>query len=132
MDEIIYKLPKGIDLSQYIQDKSIAYYRVQYWGQTFYVPITKDMKKMFKMKIESGKILYSSFDNIKFGDMLRDIIGGIHLQIRDYVCSGIEKNLDQELREGFSKLFENYLHKRVKAEVIKKLPLQIEDKLNKK
>jgi hypothetical protein len=122
MDEIIYKLPKGIELSQHLREKAIAYFRVMLSGHYYYVPITKQMKKRFGMKQHKGKILYSSFSTIKFEDMLQIIIDSVYLQVRDVVCAGIEQSLDQELREGFSQLFDKYLHKRVMGEMVKRLP----------
>lgn len=127
MDEIVYKLPKGIELSDYLKGEAVlgAYFKVMHYGYSFYVPITKGMKKIFGMKILSGKFIYEHFDSIRIGDLLRQIIDGVYLQIRDNVCVGIESHLEQELKEGFAKLFEKQLHKMVKTRVVKALPFSL-------
>ncbi len=71
-DSIIYKLPKDVELSQDIRERAIAYYRVQYYGQNFYIPITREMKKVIGVHIVKGKVVIP--DDIKFEDFIRDII----------------------------------------------------------
>ena len=127
MNAIIYKLPKDIKLSKHLQEKAIAYYRLDIFGNPYYIVITKDLKKAFGMKQSKGEILYFSFDTIQFESILRDIVNSIQLQVRDDVCNGIEKSLDQELKQGFSNLFSKYLHKRVKEKVDNKF-LKLENK----
>ena len=127
MNAIIYKPPKHIKLSEHLQEKAIAYFNLQLFGQPYYVPITKDMKKAFRMKQSKGKILYSSFNTSQFETILRDIVNSIQLQVRDDVCAGIEQSLDQEIKQGFSNMFKKYLHKRVKEKVDNKF-LKLENK----
>ena len=63
----------------------------------------------------------------EIGSFIRDVIDSTYLQIRDNVCAGIESHLDQELRDGFSTMFEKFLHKRVEQEVTKSLPYLTEE-----
>ncbi len=127
MNEIIYKLPKDIKLSEHLQEKAIAYFKLSLFGNPYYIVITKEMKKAFKMQQSKGKILYSSFSTIQFEKILRDIVNSIQLQVCDDVCAGIEQSLDQEIKQGFSNMFKKYLHKRVKDKVDNRF-LQLENK----
>ena len=125
MDEIIYKLPKDVELSQHIREKveCNAYLDIMLFGLHYYIPISKEIKKQFGLIERHGKIVYTNYKAFqRLCEISQQILGSLYLQVRDVVAAGIEQNLDQELKEGFSKLFEKYLHKRVKAEVVKRLP----------
>jgi hypothetical protein len=118
MDEIIYKLPKGIELSQYLKERALAYICIMLSGNYFYIPITKEIKKQFHLIERKGKLIptnYKEFDRLcKICSVIAD---GVYLQMRDNVMSGIEEELDSNLREGFSKLFEKFIHQKVKEKV---------------
>ena len=123
MREIVYKLPKDIELSQYIREKSIAYLKIQLQGLNYYVPITKDIKKQFGLIERKGKLIPTN--GVAFRrlyDIMQITIDSIYLQLRDVVCGEIETKLDYKLRDTFSGLFEQYLHKQVTTEINKKLP----------
>lgn len=122
MDKIIYKLPKGISLSKYLQEKAIGYWDIRLFGDHFYIPITKEMKKQFHLTKRKGEIMSKNWKELeRIYNIIRDIIDSIRIQIRDYTCAGIEQNLHQELQQGFSNLFEKYIHKRVRKEINLKL-----------
>ena len=123
-DSIVYKLPKDVELSQNLKKQAEcgAYLDIRLYGQHYYIPVTKEIKKQFGLIERHGKIIdanYKSFERLC--EICSTILASLYLQMRDVVCAEIEKNLDQELKEGFSKLFEQYLHKRVKADVVKRL-----------
>ncbi|HUS50128.1 MAG TPA: hypothetical protein VMZ91_08175 [Candidatus Paceibacterota bacterium] len=123
---IIYKLPKEVKLSDYLREKAIAYYEIQLQGIHYYVPITKQVKKLFKIKTSKKKLDLYSFNHLLVEDIFRDIIDSVYLQVRDVVCSGIEESLDGKLRDGFSKLFENAIHNLTNKEITKRLPYKNE------
>ena len=111
-----------MELSENLKEKALAYLRIRHYGLAYYIPITKEMKKQYHLKLQKGKIIptnWKEFDRLCV--IIQTIVDSIYLQVRDVVCAGIESHLDSELKEGFSKLFEKYLHKRVKSEVVKRL-----------
>lgn len=123
MNKIIYKLPKGVELSKYIKEKAIAYIEIQLQGLKYYVPITKEIKKQFGFIQKKGKLIptnWKAFKNLY--DIMQITIDSIYLQVRDVVCEGIESKLDNKLTETFSGLFGQYIHNKVKDEINKKLP----------
>jgi hypothetical protein len=127
LDSIIYKLPKDVSLSRHLQENAEcgAYLDVRLYGIHYYIPVTKEIKKQFGLVERHGKITYTNYKAYnRLEEISKIILDSLYLQMRDTVCGEIEGSLDQELKEGFSKLFEKYLHKRVKAEVVKKLPNQ--------
>jgi len=126
-DDIVYKLPKGIKLSQYLKEKSLAYFRIKLYGHDYYVPITKDLKKALHLKIRRGKIIFSNSNSYRIEDYLRDVIDGIYLQVRDVVCAEIHQSLTQEIHEGFDKMFSQPLWNRIEGEANKKLLKEAKD-----
>jgi hypothetical protein len=123
MNEIIYKLPKEVELSQHIKKKALGYLNIQCYGLHYYVPITKEIKKQFSLIERKGKLIpqnYKAFNRLI--DIMRLTIDSIYLQVRDVVSAGIEEKLDGELKQGFSNLFEKYLHNRVQTEITKRIP----------
>jgi hypothetical protein len=123
MNEIIYKLPKGIELSGYIQERALAYLDVQLQGLHYYVPITKEVKKQFGLIERKGKLIPTNWKMFRrLYDIVQIIIDSIYLQVRDVVCEDIESKLDSKLTDTFSFLFKKYLHKQVDNEINKKLP----------
>lgn len=130
MDEIIYKLPKGIELSQYQREKAIcgAYFKVMLSGLYYYIPFTKEMKKRFGFIERKGKLIPTNYKaERELFEITQSIIDCVYLQIRDVVCAGIEESLDQNLREGFSELFKKFIHRKVNE----KINLRLENKIKK-
>ncbi len=126
MNDIVYKLPKGIELSDSLKFDAVcgAYFKVMHFGHSFYVPVTKEMKKIFGIKFVKGKISHASFDTFQANRLLHRIIDSVYLQVRDSVCAGIEQHLEQKMKEGFARLFKKQLHKNVKAKVMMALPFK--------
>lgn len=105
------KLPKDIPMSQHLKEKALGYFRVMFYGIHYYIPFTKDMKKVLRIKKEKERWVIPN--QIKLDDMFRTIVDSIYLQVRDTVGSEIHRTLDAELRATFSGLFENYLSKKI-------------------
>lgn len=122
MPEIVYKLPKGVELSPDQRERAIAYLKLGFYGDVFYVPITKEIKKLFGLKNVNGKFDIPYKTQEYMAKTIRDIVESSYLQVRDNVCAGIESRLSQDLEHGFSKLFEKFIHTKVSNEVTKRLP----------
>ena len=114
------KLPKNIPMSQYLKEQALGYFCIQFYGVHYYIPFTKDMKKVLKIKKE--KEYWNIPNELNLDDMLRTIVDSIYLQVRDTVGSEIHRDLDAELRETFSGLFENYLSNKIEDKFKKLLP----------
>jgi exopolysaccharide biosynthesis protein len=129
MYDIVYELPKDVELSRYQREKAVngAYFRVMLGGVNYYIPITKQLKEIFDLHIKNGKFVHKKYDCIKVDEAIRAIIDSVYLQVRDVVCAGIEDSLDDKLRTGFSQLFERYLHEEVSAKVKLALPYKPKD-----
>ena len=108
-------LPKSTELSPDIKERSEGYIRIRLHGTLFYVPVTKELKKLFKISRRGNKFEiappYKKEKQIE--DFLQDFIQTMYLQVREEVGSEIHAILSQELKEGFNNLFSNYLDKRI-------------------
>jgi len=118
---LLYKLPKDVELSQDLRERSIAYMEMQSLGRRFYVPITKDLKKLLKLHIVNGELILSYEQARLLEDVFRDILRGAELQLRDEVAGQIESTLLGEVRDGFAKLFAKPIRRMVKQKLDQKL-----------
>ena len=119
--ELLYKLPKGVELSEDIRERTIAYMEIRSFGRRLYVPITKDLKKLLKLPMKEGKLIVSYKQENALETIFRDILRGAELQLRDEVASQIEHTLLSEVRDGFAKLFARPIRKMVKDRLDQKL-----------
>ena len=123
IDEIVYRLPKGVKLSQHLREGAMGYLRVAYLGNDYYLPITKNAKKIFGFKIIKGKIEQRDWEtNTKMADFARDVVGAMFLQVRESVGDEIHSSLSQDIAEGFSKLAEKGLERIINYRINKRLP----------
>ncbi len=117
MDIITYsKIPKEYKatLSLYIREKALAYFIILLYGTKYYIPLTKDLKKLLRIKKVKNKFIFPSYKAERFlENYLRIVVDSLYLQVRDTVGTEVYSKLDTELRESFSKLFENLISKNV-------------------
>jgi hypothetical protein len=102
-------LPEDAITSEHAKENAEVYAEVLYFGDSYYIPITRKVKKAFNMKRRGKKILMSCNDHILFDDFVRDIINSVYLQVRDTVGAGIYRQLSGEVKSGLEKLFSNQL-----------------------
>jgi len=123
-DNIVYKLPKEVELSQDLKERALGYIEIKYIGHSYYVPITKELKKIVKFKVRKGIIIFDYDMRNKLEDYIRDIVNSIYLQVRDVVCAGIHQSLTQEMHDGFDKLFRKPLWNEIEKRANKKMLLK--------
>ena len=108
------KLPKDIEFSPDIKERSKGYIKIRLHGTAFFVPITKEFKKLFKISKKGNRFVFPSYPaERRTEEFLRDFIQCMYLQVREEVGSEIHAQLSQELKQGFDNLFSNYLDKRI-------------------
>jgi len=116
-------LPKGVEISQHHREQARGgYIVIMVGGRDFYIPVTKEAKKLFGITVNKGK-LYVKNHRVGFeaDDFLRCVVGALLLQVRDDVCAGMESRLMQEVQEGLENLFRVPISKRIGHEVDSKL-----------
>lgn len=125
------KLPKDVDLSPDLKMRSEGYISIKLYGEDYYIPVTKEFKKVFKAKRIKNRLEFTSykFENA-LEDFLRDLISSIYLQIRDTIGSEIHQQLNQELSHGFAKLFNKFLGQKIENGFKDKLPLEHKKEIN--
>lgn len=108
------KLPEEVELSPDIKERAFAYILIKLYGLYFYIPITKELKKLFKISTKGTRYIFPSYVfETRLERFFRDFINIMYLQIRSEVGDEVHASLSQELKEGFSNLFDNYLNKRI-------------------
>jgi len=116
------ELPENVKLSEYHKAKADGYIRVQSLGKSYYIPLTKDMKKIFGIKRKKGdiEIEFSIMDADRLDDMIRIIINAVYLQTRDTV--------GMEIREEMVKMVEDKLNNVLVPQIDSEIEKKFEDK----
>lgn len=102
---IVYvrELPEHVKLSDQQKSQADGYIRVLSNGKGYYVPLTKEMKKLFGISRKKDTIEFKDFNlQYKLDEMARVIIDAVYLQTRDTV--GVE------VREEMVRMVEDKLH----------------------
>lgn len=122
-DDFVGKLPKDVPISNHIKERAKGYMKISLFGILYYIPITKEAKKLFKIKRKGKHLIFDSYkDRQRFERFVRDIINMIYLQVRDTVGSEIQRDLSQQIEEGFGNMFNKILNKKINQGFQKLLP----------
>jgi hypothetical protein len=124
MSLIIYKtedLPERAHFSPYLMGQAKYFIQIQHQGLFYYLPVTKEMKRIFRLSIKDGKMIVPRSTTFDLDDFLRGLIDSVYLQVRDTVAAGIHATLSREIQEGFTKVFSENLFKVVSDNLNTKL-----------
>jgi tRNA U54 and U55 pseudouridine synthase Pus10 len=107
-------LPKDVELSEYLREKAgnRGYISIFLYGQTYYVPISKEIKKILgKYKIYKESSI--NCENPHIEEALRTITDAVYLQVRETVGCEVYEDLHRELSETFEALYEDHLRQKI-------------------
>lgn len=91
------KLPDHVQLSDYIKEKADGYLVILKYGKHYYIPLTKEIKKLFKISRREGEIIFGKTEK-RFDDVVMTIIDAVYLQVRDTVGGEIQSNIMEEVK----------------------------------
>jgi len=120
------KLPKGISLGKHLEEQADGYFVCQYLGKSYYISLTKEMKKLFKIK-RKGEIL--CFDDkelrseSRFEDMVRTIIACVRVQIQDTIGVEIREEMMREVRDRIDNILVPQMDKKIEEKFEQKAKL---------
>lgn len=100
-------LPNHIKLSDHLKQQADGYIGVSLYGKSYYIPITKDCKKLFGIKRHREIIKFTKgklMDDCKFADFVRTIIDSIYLQVRDTIGVEIREELLREVMDKMNNI----------------------------
>lgn len=107
-------LPKYVSLSEDQRSRCEELLVIKYVGVDYYIPVTKEVTKVIKL-----------FDSKRFNtrteDFFRDIINAVLIQIRDSIGADIHRQLNQQIAEGFEKMFDVPLQKQIREKLDQKM-----------
>lgn len=116
------KLPPDIELSQNIKERAEAFFKIQYLGHYYYIPVTKELSRILKKLGIIAKDGTKSFDNEQLIEIfIRDLIASVYLQIRDTVGTEIYATLSGEIKTGLEQMFSSRLSGTVTEKLNQKL-----------
>lgn len=121
--DFVKKLPKDVPLSDDIKGRAEGYMKIGLFGIPYYIPITKEVKKLFHIKRRGKRFIFDSYKKEqRFRKFVRDIITSIYLQVRDTIGSEIHSQLSSQIEDGFGKMFNNLIDKKINQGFQKLLP----------
>jgi hypothetical protein len=106
-------LPPDAKISEDLKQRAEFFMGVKFLGHPYYVPLTKEAKKIFQLHIKDGTLQISFGQNQKIEEFLRDLIASVYLQIRDTVGAEIFQKLNLEISETFSKMIQEQLSMKI-------------------
>jgi hypothetical protein len=116
-------LPDNVKLSGHLKEQADGYIGVTSLGKTYYIPITKDCKKLFGIKRRGETIEFTKgklMDIYKFDDFIRTIINSIHLQIRDTIGIEIREELMREVMDKMNNVIVPQIDEEINKRFIEK------------
>jgi len=101
-----------------LQERADGFFRILNGGIEYHIPVTKEMKKLLKLKRRDKTIEFPTHKSSYMVEhMLRDIISAVYLQLRDTVGSEIKEDLMTELKDSIGKMlskkFDNVIEERM-------------------
>jgi hypothetical protein len=117
--------PLFLSLSPDLEARALCYAKIQYLGMEFHFAITREMKKLYGLKITNGGSnveFKKQSDMWLFEKVWRDVISAIYLQVRDSIGAEITKDLRDQLTESIGNAFETILSSKVTEQLVKRLP----------
>jgi hypothetical protein len=116
-------LPKGASISEHLKSQAKYFARITFFGISYYIPVTKEMKKIFGISIIKGEALIkgSYFDGNRLDDFLRDLISVVYLQVRDTVGAEIRERLSDQIKDGLEKMFQQNLSQVIESKLTDKM-----------
>lgn len=120
-------LPEDAKVSIDMKQRAKFFGVIMLSGVNYYIPVTKEMKKLFNIRIRNGKLYHVNhgFDST---DFVRDLIASVYFQTRDVVGDEIYSNLSSEITGEFRKFFSNGLSRVINKQLENKTGQLLEDK----
>ena len=124
MMRYVIEIPEGEELSPRLKEDAEGFVEIMYLGKCYYYPLTKEFKRLFKIKIEDGRMVMSANMQKKLGVFLQDLIAAIYIQIRNTIGSEVYSKLSREMSDGLEKLYAGTLGKAIESGLSDKMLLE--------
>lgn len=106
-----------------VKGRAEGYITIKLFGIPYYIPITKEVKKLFKIQRRGKQFIFDSYKTEeRFRKFVRDIITSIYLQVRDTIGSEIHSKLRGQIETGFGNMFSKLIDKKINQGFQKLLP----------
>jgi hypothetical protein len=128
MLELVASNKVPVELSPHIRGRADFFFRFQLNGFSYYVPVSKELKNLFKLGIRKGGPIFDSFPaQVRCEALLGDIASCLYLQMRDTVGAEIKNGLHRDIEERFSSLFSKVISDKVDEQLAVRIPVLLEE-----
>jgi len=114
------KLPKHVKLSDHLNQQADGYLHVLCYGKGYYIPLTKEMKKLFVISRRGNGLIFNKKE-YQFDDIVRVIIDSVYLQIRDTIGGEIQESLMTEIKHRIDDVIAPQIGKEIDKKFDQKL-----------
>jgi hypothetical protein len=121
MIEFSRKRPKGLELSEDLREQAEGYMRFLSFGHSYWIPLTKKMKKAFGIYRRGSQLDFKEMDEYDVADILQTILRALHLQVRDTVGAKIAGDLSAQLTGFLRARFDTAIRGAVDQRLTEKL-----------
>jgi hypothetical protein len=116
--DIIYEIPEDTPISKDIQERALAYMEIGMFGRRYYVPITKQVKRLFKLKMRKGRFVVDYDTRNDMDKMFHDSIRMVQMQIRHDVAGEAVDKIMRDIRDGFDSILRPKVEEMIERKVI--------------
>ena len=110
MMNVVSKLPEGIELSHHLLSRvarrklgkrKYAFFQIELYGRTFYVPITNEVWEVFALKDSDFLERRDGVECTRPGleVLFRELIDSTALQVRDSILSDVQQEVMSEVMD---------------------------------
>ena len=112
------KLPQGVKVCDWTKERSEGYIEVGHFGRPYYIPVTKEMKRLFGISRRGSKLGFKTMR----GDMdaekfLRETVGALLSQVGQAVGDGIQQELNQKLTTFLTETLEPHFEEMIQGKI---------------
>ena len=103
------KLPEDAKTCPDMKKRAKFYAVVTSFGVDYYIPVTKEMNRLFKIRYRGEKV-WSELAGSDLRGFLQDLVRGVYFQVRDTVGGEVERTLSTQIKDNFERLFSGGLN----------------------
>lgn len=125
--KLLKRLPKGIPMSPDGKGKALFFLGILMFGHEYFFPISRATKDLLGIRIVKGRMSMFFRKRMAIENFLRDILHSMYEQILGSIGSSIHRDLTDQIKDGFEKMFKDRIWDTVTGRLRKAAPKEITD-----
>ena len=114
------EVPEWAHVCDWTKENAEGYFEVQHFGRKYFVPVTKEMRRLFGITRRGNKIAFKCND-MDVEKFLRDIVASVLTQVRHAVGDEIHADLNQQLNTFLNDTLEPHFERMIQGKMNQRL-----------